>query len=74
MLNEVAEGRITPERLAWVMAEVTSHLYGLYPRKGTVQPGADADLTLVNMETPSASGMDGVAEAVPCCRFCGESW
>jgi dihydroorotase len=48
MINEVAEGRLTPEKLAWVLAEGTARLYGLYPKKGCVEPGADADLTLVD--------------------------
>jgi len=50
MLNEVASGRLSPERLAWVLSEGTARRYGLYPRKGVIQPGADADLTLVDPE------------------------
>jgi N-acyl-D-aspartate/D-glutamate deacylase len=46
MLN----GRLTPERLAWLASEGTARLYGLYPRKGAIQPGADADFTLVDPE------------------------
>jgi dihydroorotase len=48
LLNEAAAGRITAERLAWVLAEGTARLYGLFPRKGVIQPGADADITLVD--------------------------
>ncbi|MDQ2744304.1 MAG: dihydroorotase family protein [Chloroflexota bacterium] len=48
MLNEVMRGRLSAEQLAWVLSEGTARLYGLYPRKGTIQPGADADLTLVD--------------------------
>ena len=48
MLNEVFEGRLSAERLAWVLSEGTARLYGLFPRKGTIRPGADADLTLVD--------------------------
>jgi dihydroorotase len=44
MLNEY----LSPERLAWVLAEGTARLYGLYPRKGSLQPGADADFTLID--------------------------
>jgi allantoinase len=47
MLNEVAEGRISIERLAWVLSEGTARLYGLYPQKGAILPGSDADLTIV---------------------------
>ncbi len=48
MINEVLEGRLSAERLAWVLSEGTARLYGLYPRKGAIRPGADADLTLVD--------------------------
>jgi len=48
LLNEVAEGRLSAERLAWVLSEGTARLYGVYPRKGAVLPGSDADLTIVD--------------------------
>jgi dihydroorotase len=48
MLNEMAAGRLTPERLAWVLSESTARLYGIYPHKGGIRPGGDADLTLVD--------------------------
>ncbi|WP_228281938.1 amidohydrolase family protein [Rubrobacter marinus] len=48
MVNEVLEGRMSAEKLAWALSEGTARLYGLYPRKGSVRPGADADLTLVD--------------------------
>jgi dihydroorotase len=51
MFNEVAEGRLTAEELAWVLSEGTARLYGLYPRKGAIEPGSDADFTLID---PSA--------------------
>lgn len=50
ILNEMANGRITPERLAWVLSEGTARLYGLYPKKGAILPGSDADFTLVDPE------------------------
>jgi dihydroorotase len=50
LLNEVREGRLSAERLAWVLSEGTARLYGLYPRKGTIRPGADADFTIVDPE------------------------
>ena len=48
MLNEAAEGRIPVEKIAWVLAEGTARLYRLYPRKGAILPGADADFTIVD--------------------------
>jgi allantoinase len=50
LLNEVRKGRLSAERLAWVLSEGTARLHGLYPRKGTIRPGADADFTIVDPE------------------------
>jgi N-acyl-D-aspartate/D-glutamate deacylase len=52
MVDAMLTGRIGAERLAWVLAEGTARLYGLYPRKGALEVGADADFTLVD---PSAT-------------------
>jgi dihydroorotase len=48
MIDRMIAGRLTPERLSWVLSEGTARLYGLYPRKGAIEPGADGDLTLVD--------------------------
>ncbi|WP_380676527.1 dihydroorotase [Salinigranum sp. GCM10025319] len=48
MLTFVAEGRLTlPE---WVRLHSTrpAQIWGLYPKKGSLQPGADADFTVVD--------------------------
>lgn len=52
LVDGMVRGKITPERLASVLSGSTARLYGLWPRKGVIRPGADADLTLVD---PSAS-------------------
>jgi allantoinase len=52
MVDAMVAGRISPVRLAEVLSAETARLYGLWPRKGTIRPGADADLTLVD---PAAS-------------------
>lgn len=48
LLNGAAEGRLSLERVVELVAETPARLYGLYPRKGTLQGGADADLVLVD--------------------------
>jgi dihydroorotase-like cyclic amidohydrolase len=39
---------MTPERMAEVLSTGTARLYGIWPRKGCLWPGSDADLTLVD--------------------------
>ena len=50
MLNHVHAGRLTLSQVAALLAENPARIWGLYPRKGTVQPGADADITIVDMD------------------------
>ena len=54
LVDAMLGGKMTPERLSWVLSEGTARLYGLYPRKGTLEPGADADFTLVDPEGTTA--------------------
>jgi dihydropyrimidinase len=42
----VNKGRITLCRLVQVMCENPSKIFGLYPKKGALQPGSDADIVL----------------------------
>lgn len=49
MLTAVSEDRIGLARLVELVAETPARLYGLYPRKGTIEAGADADLVLVDL-------------------------
>ena len=51
MLSEgVNAGRLTLERLAQVASENPARIFGLYPRKGAIQVGADADLVVVDLD------------------------
>jgi allantoinase len=58
LLNEAAEGRTTLRRLSWVLSEGTARLYGLYPQKGSVEVGTDADFTVVDPDAPWAIDQD----------------
>jgi dihydropyrimidinase len=42
----VNAGRITLPRLVQVMSENPARVFGLYPKKGTIKPGSDADLVV----------------------------
>ncbi len=48
MLGAVSEGKITKQQLAVLLSEGPAKLYGLYPQKGSLQVGTDADITLVD--------------------------
>jgi dihydropyrimidinase/dihydroorotase len=51
MLSEgVNKGRMSIERLAKVASENPARIFGLYPRKGAILPGADADLAVVDLK------------------------
>ena len=55
-LTEVNRGRISLERLIWLTAENAARHVGLYPRKGTIRVGSDADLVLVDMQKKAVLG------------------
>lgn len=44
----VAKGRITLEELVEYLCTNPSRMYGLYPQKGTLLPGSDADLVILD--------------------------
>lgn len=52
-LTEVAAGRLTLERLVEIASAAPARLFGLWPRKGALLPGSDADLVVVD---PAAEG------------------
>jgi dihydropyrimidinase len=50
MSEGVLKGRIDIHKFVSVTATGPAKLYGLYPRKGTIAPGADADLVVWNTQ------------------------
>lgn len=47
----VAKGRLSLEKFAAVIATEPAKTFGLYPRKGAISVGADADLTLLDPDS-----------------------
>jgi dihydropyrimidinase/dihydroorotase len=50
MSQGLNKNRISIERLVEVCAENNARRWGLYPRKGALVEGADADMVLVDLE------------------------
>ncbi|MFN8204657.1 MAG: amidohydrolase family protein [Solirubrobacteraceae bacterium] len=55
----VNTGRITLPKLVSVLCEAPARIFGMYPRKGTLSPGSDADLVVFD---PSATHVIRAAE------------
>ncbi len=49
-LTEVNNGRMEFERLVQLASENPARIFGVYPRKGAISPGSDADLVIVDMK------------------------
>ncbi|MFW6109108.1 MAG: dihydroorotase [archaeon] len=50
LLNGVSEGWLSLERVSEIAAERPAQIYGIYPRKGVLAPGCDADMVIVDMD------------------------
>ena len=50
--DAVQKGRITENRFVEITATAPSKLFGLYPRKGHLNPGADADIVIIDPNKP----------------------
>ena len=60
LLNAAIEGRLSLERVVELVAETPARLYGLSPRKGRLEVGADADLVLVDLTSERVLDDDAV--------------
>lgn len=45
----VASGRITPQQLVQVLSANAAKKFGMYPQKGSLLPGSDADIVIVEI-------------------------
>ena len=66
LLSEgVNKGRITLQRLANLTSLNTARIFGMYPKKGTIQKGSDADIVIVDLKKEgkvSAENIDGYSD------------
>lgn len=73
LVDAMVRGRISPARLAEIASTGTAALYGLWPRKGTVRPGADADLTIVDPEGEHVVSNEGLHALHPVTAWDGRT-
>jgi dihydropyrimidinase len=45
----VNEGKIDLVKVSQVTSYNTARIFGMYPKKGTIQPGSDADLVIIDL-------------------------
>jgi len=48
----VAEGRLSLNRWVEICSRAPAKMFGLYPRKGTIAPGSDADIVIFDPNSP----------------------
>lgn len=60
MLNAVSTGMLTLTHLVQMMCEQPAKLYNIYPKKGTLQPGSDADLVIVDLDRKETLSNDEI--------------
>lgn len=68
MLNEVAHGRMSLEHYVRVSAENPAKAFGLWPAKGRIEAGAQADIAVVDMartETIRANALHSRGKITP---------
>ncbi|MSP31580.1 MAG: allantoinase AllB [Pseudolabrys sp.] len=52
MLTEVTRGRLSISEYVRIAATNPAKVWRLYPQKGVIQPGSDADITIVDLTAP----------------------
>ena len=68
LLTDVHTGKLRLARLVQLMCENPARIAGLYPRKGALQPGSDADVVIVDPErvvVPRDEGMESKSAWTP---------
>jgi len=59
-LSDVAAGKLSMARAVELLAEGPARILGIYPQKGALLPGSDADLVLVDLERKTTLTDEGL--------------
>jgi dihydropyrimidinase len=67
----VGTGRIAPERLVEIASTNPARYFGLYPQKGVIRPGSDADLVVVDASAVRAVEPAALSSWADCSAYEG---
>ncbi len=73
----VRRGRLTIERVVELTSSNAARLFGLYPQKGTLEPGSDADLVIVDLDrevTVDLPTLNSVVDFSPYVGWTARGW
>ena len=70
-LNDVHEGKITLANLVRCLSENPARILGLFPRKGVLLPGSEADLVVVDFERERILSNEGLYTKVQWSPYAG---
>jgi dihydropyrimidinase len=65
----VAKGRITLNRFVDAVATAPARACGLYPQKGCLEVGSDADLVILDPDAPGVASASGLNQQVDYCPY-----
>jgi len=70
-LNQVNRGSISFNDFVRLASEAPAKIWGLYPKKGNLLPGADADFTIVDMDMKSKINISRLHSKSKTCAYDG---
>jgi len=70
-LNEVNKGRLSINDFVRLASEAPAKIWGIYPQKGNLLPGADADFTIVDMNMKSKIDVSRLHSKSKTCAYDG---
>lgn len=68
----VAKGKITESQMCRLLSENAAKLYGIYPQKGVIAPGSDADLVILDPDAVGTLTAEGHGSKADYCPY--EGW
>lgn len=67
----VGKGRLSVQRLVEVACEAPARIFGLFPKKGHISPGADADIVVWDPYAPMTLSLPAMADGLDWTPYAG---